>query len=78
LRDTAQEALREMRLLIFELRPPALEKSGLIAACQSRLEAVRRACGILTELQVEGAHEADRVPLCRSRGTVPDAPRSAQ
>jgi len=63
LRDTAQEALREMRLLIFELRPPALEKSGLIAALQSRLEAVEGRGGILTELQVEGAHEADRVPL---------------
>lgn len=63
LRDTAQEALREMRLLIFELRPPALEKSGLIAALQARLEAVEGRGGILTELQVEGAQEADRVPL---------------
>ncbi len=63
LRDTAQEALREMRLLIFELRPPALEKSGLIAALQARLEAVEGRGGMLTELQVEGAQEADRVPL---------------
>jgi PAS domain S-box-containing protein len=63
LRDTAQEALREMRLLIFELRPPALEKSGLMAALQARLEAVEGRGGILTEFQVEGAQEADRVPL---------------
>jgi PAS domain S-box-containing protein len=63
LRDTAQEALREMRLLIFELRPPALEKSGLIAALQARLEAVEGRGGMLTELQVEGAQEAGRVPL---------------
>jgi signal transduction histidine kinase len=63
LRDTAQEALREMRLLIFELRPPALEKSGLMAALQARLEAVEGRGGVLTELQVEGAQEADRVPL---------------
>jgi signal transduction histidine kinase len=63
LRDTAQEALREMRLLIFELRPPALEKSGLVAALQARLEAVEGRGGMLTELQVEGAQEADRVPL---------------
>jgi PAS domain S-box-containing protein len=62
LRDTAQEALREMRLLIFELRPPALEKSGLVAALQARLEAVEGRGGTLTELQVEGAQEAERVP----------------
>ena len=63
LRDTAQEALREMRLLIFELRPPALEKSGLIAALQARLEAVEGRGGVLTELSVEGAEEAGQVPL---------------
>jgi len=40
LRDTAQEALREMRLLIFELRPLALEKIGLVTALQTRLDSV--------------------------------------
>ena len=40
LRDTAQEALREMRLLIFELRPPLLAKIGLAAALQARLDSV--------------------------------------
>ncbi|HEX2988208.1 MAG TPA: histidine kinase, partial [Chloroflexota bacterium] len=30
LRNTAQDALREMRLLIFELHPPVLEKEGLV------------------------------------------------
>lgn len=54
LRDTAQAALREMRLLIFELRPLALEKSGLVAALQARLEAVEGRGGIQTELVVEG------------------------
>jgi signal transduction histidine kinase len=39
-RDTAQEALQEMRLLIFELRPPILEQEGLVAALQARLAAV--------------------------------------
>jgi signal transduction histidine kinase len=63
LRDTAQEALREMRLLIFELRPPTLEKSGLVAALQARLEAVEGRGGMLTELSVEGAREAEQVPL---------------
>jgi PAS domain S-box-containing protein len=54
LRDTAQEALREMRLLIFELRPPALEKGGLAAAIRARLETVEERGGIKTELQVDG------------------------
>jgi signal transduction histidine kinase len=61
LRDTAQEALREMRLLIFELRPLALEKSGLAAALQARLEAVEGRGGIQTELQVEGAEHLPAV-----------------
>jgi PAS domain S-box-containing protein len=54
LRDTAQEALREMRLLIYELRPVALEKSGLASALQMRLESVEGRAGLHAELQVEG------------------------
>jgi signal transduction histidine kinase len=53
LRDTAQEALREMRLLIFELRPPALE-NGLASALQNRLDAVESRGGLKTELHVAG------------------------
>lgn len=53
LRDTAQEALREMRLLIFELRPPALE-NGLAAALQTRLDSVESRGGIHAELRVIG------------------------
>ncbi len=60
LRETAQEALREMRLLIFELRPPALEKEGLAAALQARLDAVEARAGLQTELSVEGLQ---RLPL---------------
>lgn len=54
LRSTAQEALQEMRLLIFELRPSVLEEAGLAAALQTRLEAVERRSGLVTELKVEG------------------------
>jgi PAS domain S-box-containing protein len=54
LRDTAQESLREMRLLIYELRPIALEKSGLADALRFRLEAVEARSGIRTSLNVEG------------------------
>ena len=55
LRDTAQEALREMRLLIFQLRPPALERGGLANALQARLDAVEARGGMRAELQVEGS-----------------------
>ena len=60
LRDTAQEALREMRLLIFELRPPLLQEEGLVAALQARLEAVEERAGLETEFKVEGE---GRLPL---------------
>ncbi len=53
LRDTAQEALREMRLLIFELRPLILEEVGLVAALQTRLEAVEGRAGLKVDLYVE-------------------------
>ena len=58
LRDTSQEALREMRLLIFELRPPVLAKIGLAAALQTRLDSVEMRGGIQTQMQVDG--EQDR------------------
>ena len=54
IRGTAQEALREMRLLIFELRPPILKVDGLVTALQARLEAVEGRVGLETELKVEG------------------------
>jgi signal transduction histidine kinase len=54
IRRTAQEALREMRLLIFELRPPVLKQEGLVAALRSRLESVEERVGMQTQLLVEG------------------------
>ena len=55
LRSTAQQALKEMRSLIFELRPSVLEKEGLVAALQARLEAVEGRSGVKAELTVEGS-----------------------
>jgi signal transduction histidine kinase len=52
-RDTALEALREMRLLIFELRPPILEKEGLVTALRTRLEMVEGRSGLETEFRAE-------------------------
>jgi signal transduction histidine kinase len=61
LRDTAQEALREMRLMIFELRPLALEKGGLVAALRARLDAVEVRGGVQAELKVEGVQGAEHL-----------------
>jgi PAS domain S-box-containing protein len=62
LRDTAQEALREMRILIFELRPPALAKVGLAAALQARLDSVEMRGGMQTELQVDSERGTENLP----------------
>ncbi len=54
LRDTAQEALREMRLLIFELRPSILETEGLVTALRARLESVEERAGRETQFTRDG------------------------
>jgi signal transduction histidine kinase/ligand-binding sensor domain-containing protein len=54
LHGTAREALGEMRMLIFELRPPILAEQGLAAALGARLEAVEGRAGLKTELHVAG------------------------
>jgi signal transduction histidine kinase len=51
---TAREALREMRLLIFELSPPALETGSLADAIQTRLDAVESRGGMAVQFCVEG------------------------
>jgi len=57
LRETAQEALREMRSLIFELRPSVLESEGLVTALRARLEAVEERAGLEVAFQVKGQAE---------------------
>jgi signal transduction histidine kinase len=52
--ETAQQALAEMRLLLYELRPSALEQAGLVGALQRRLDAVEKRAGINAQLLVEG------------------------
>ena len=44
--EIAQQALQEMRLLVYELRPQVLSSEGLIGALEQRLEAVERRAGI--------------------------------
>nr|WP_255604240.1 sensor histidine kinase [Oscillochloris sp. ZM17-4] len=53
--ETAQQTLKEMRLLVYELRPLALERTGLVGALQQRLEAVEGRAGVAARLRVEGA-----------------------
>ncbi|MFN8467169.1 MAG: GAF domain-containing sensor histidine kinase [Caldilineaceae bacterium] len=60
LQETAQEGMRDMRLLIFQLHPPVLETEGLVAALQARLAAVEGRAGLQPEFRVEGER---RLPL---------------
>ncbi|MBL7161929.1 MAG: GAF domain-containing protein [Anaerolineales bacterium] len=52
--QAAQQALKEMRLLVYELRPPVLEEEGLVGALRQRLEAVEDRTGVTVDLQVHG------------------------
>ena len=50
--ELAQQSLKEMRLLVYESRPTALEKDGLAGAIEARLDAVERRSGIQARLSV--------------------------
>jgi signal transduction histidine kinase len=52
--DVGQNALREMRLLIHQLRPPQLVELGLDGALRQRLETVERRLDIETNIVVDG------------------------
>ena len=52
LRKMVSEVMLDMRLLIFELHPPILQKEGLATALRTRLESVEARSGIRTEYQV--------------------------
>lgn len=49
----ARQALKEMRLLVYELRPAALQGEPLVTALQSRLEAVEQRAGVAARLRVD-------------------------
>jgi signal transduction histidine kinase/DNA-binding response OmpR family regulator len=53
--DTAHQALKEMRVLVYELRPLVLEQVGLLGALQGRLDAVERRASVDASFQVQGA-----------------------
>ena len=54
LESTTNGILKEMRLLIFELRPSVLREQGIVAALRTRLEAVEGRASIATSLSVHG------------------------
>lgn len=61
LTDIGQQALKEMRLLVYELRPLVLRREGLVGAIQQRLEAVEKRAGVSAELLTEGHLEAPQL-----------------
>ncbi len=54
LKGMALNALGEMRLLIYELRPSVFEEEGLVAAIQTRLDAVEGRVGLKANFVVKG------------------------
>jgi len=57
--QAAQQALKEMRLLVYQLRPSEYLEEGLVGALRRRLEAVEKRTGINARLVVEGEISLD-------------------
>jgi signal transduction histidine kinase len=62
--ELAQEALGELRELIFELRPASLEEEGLAATLRKEVDVLRRVHGRDIELRITGSAN------CASEGEV--------
>lgn len=57
----ARSALAEMRTLVFELRPPALEAEGLVETLRKHVEVMRRASGLDVSLELAGEGDLDPI-----------------
>jgi PAS domain S-box-containing protein len=55
--SVARDGMSDLRLLIFELKPPVLEELGLLGALQKRLNMVEARAGIQAEFKVAGEPE---------------------
>ncbi|NTU78409.1 MAG: sensor histidine kinase [Chloroflexales bacterium] len=53
LQQTTLQALREMRLLLYELRPADLQREGLVRALELRLDAVERRTDLQLSAQLD-------------------------
>jgi signal transduction histidine kinase len=51
--DTAHQALKEMRLLLYELRPAVLDSEGLVSVLQHRIDTVEERLGVKVDLQAK-------------------------
>jgi signal transduction histidine kinase len=58
--EISQQALREMRLLVYELRPLALREIGLVEALQQRMDTVERRAGIEATLRADDTLDLPR------------------
>jgi GAF domain-containing protein len=65
LNELGRGALAEMRALIFELRPAALEDEGLVTALRKHVDAFQSREAILVEFEVEGER---RLPAAIEEG----------
>lgn len=72
-RETAQQALREMRLLIYESRQSTLEQEGLIGALRRRLEVVENRSGIEVQLLADGPIDLPAAAQIELYGIVQEA-----
>ncbi|MEZ0575902.1 histidine kinase [Halodesulfovibrio aestuarii] len=54
LRGMAQQAMRDMRSLIFDLHPPELKNEGLVGAIQARMNSVEIRSGLNANIIVDG------------------------
>jgi signal transduction histidine kinase len=52
--STTQQALKEMRLFLYELRPPDVVEDGLVDALQKRLDTVEKRAGMEANLLIDG------------------------
>lgn len=61
--EVSHQALKEMRLMLYELRPAQLENDGLARALQRRLDAVERRAGIQVTFSASIEHLPPSVEL---------------
>jgi signal transduction histidine kinase len=54
LTNASKDVHKELRLLVYNLRPSVLEDEGLVGALRQRLDTVEGRAGIITELITEG------------------------
>ncbi len=71
LEGTALQALREMRLLLYELRPEVLEQEGLIRTLEQRFDAVERRAGMKATIIYQAEGEPGTAPGPGKRALLP-------